>query len=89
MDWSTCIATVLGVAVRVGVGRGRLVAGDVSVGVGILLGVDIVASVDVAGLGNEAGLVRAGVAVDVQPAATARADTAPATTNAAGFTQPL
>jgi hypothetical protein len=84
------MASVLGVAVRVGVGRPRLVGADVLVGVDILLGVDVVAGVDIAvGLGDDARLVRAGVVVEVQPAARASAAAAPATTNAAGFTQPL
>jgi hypothetical protein len=70
----------------VGVGvEGRRLAGlDVLVGVGLVAGVDVAV-----GFGDGVGLVRAGVAVVVQPPATANAATAPARTNAGGFTKPL
>ena len=84
MDWSTCAASVLGAAVRVGVGaRPRLVGLDGAVGRGV------VARVDVVGFGDGFGLVRADVEVEVQPAAAARAAATPAATNTAGFTTPL
>ena len=72
-----------GGVVVVGVGRLRLVGFDGMVGLDGVVGVSAV----VCG-GDGVGVVRAGVAVDVQPAA-ARAANAPATTYAAGFTTPL
>jgi len=75
---------MLGAAVRVGVGRrSRLVGLDGAVGRGV------VAAMDVIGFGDGLGLVRVDFEVEVQPPAAARAATAPATTNAAGFTPPL
>jgi hypothetical protein len=87
MDRNTRTASAVCVAVWVGVGRGCVPVGaivDVIDGSGVAVAVDAVV-----GVNDGVGLVRVAVVPDVQPAAAVRAISAPARTDAAGFTTSL
>ena len=86
MDRSTRTASVVGAAVRVGVGRALLVEGDAAVDV-VVIG-DRVLGGGV-GVGDEVGLNRPDVVVDVQPAVALSAASAAPRTSTAGFTTTL
>jgi hypothetical protein len=88
MDRSMRTASVVGAAVRVGVGRALLVEGDAAVDV-VVIGDRVLGGGGGVGVGDDVGLNRPDVVVDVQPAVALSAASAAARTSTAGFTTTL